>query len=43
MEVSVKRGGWGEVDKMREIGGLAGRRAIGRLGVSRSFPKKTWG
>jgi hypothetical protein len=28
---------------MREVGGLVGRRVIGRLGVGRSFPKKTWG
>jgi hypothetical protein len=25
---------------MREVGGLVGRRAVGRLGVGRSFPKK---
>jgi hypothetical protein len=28
---------------MREVGGLVGRRVIGRLGVGRRFPKKTWG
>jgi hypothetical protein len=27
---------------MREGGGLVGRRAVGRLGVSRSFPKKNF-
>ncbi len=26
------------VSRMREVGGLVGRRAVGR-----SFPKKTWG
>jgi hypothetical protein len=25
---------------MREVGGLVGRRVVGRLGVGRSFPKK---
>jgi len=36
-------GGGGGVGRMREVGGLVGRRAVGRLGVSRSSPKKTWG
>jgi hypothetical protein len=27
---------------MREGGGLAGRRVVGRLGVGRSFPKKNF-
>jgi hypothetical protein len=27
---------------MRERGGLVGRRAVGRLGVGRSFPKKNF-
>jgi hypothetical protein len=30
----------GRVSKMREVGGLVGRRVVGRLGVGRSFPKK---
>jgi hypothetical protein len=33
--------GWGGVSSMREGGGLVGRRAVGRLGVGRSFSKKT--
>jgi hypothetical protein len=40
MEVSAKGVGWGGVGRMREVGGLVGRRAVGRLGVSRSSPKK---
>jgi hypothetical protein len=33
--------GWGGVGNMREGGGLVGRRAVGRLGVGRSFPTQT--
>jgi hypothetical protein len=33
--------GWGGVGNMREGGGLVGRRAVGRLGVGRSFPIQT--
>jgi hypothetical protein len=32
MEVSAKVGGWGGVGRMREVGELVGRRAVGRLG-----------
>jgi len=32
MEVSAKGRGWGGVGRMREVGGLVGRRAVGRLG-----------
>jgi len=28
---------------MKEVGGLVGKEVVGRLGVGRSFPKKTWG
>jgi hypothetical protein len=38
MKVSAKGDEWGGVCRMREVGGLVGRRAVGR-----SFPKKTWG
>jgi len=41
--VSPKRGGWGGVCRMGEVGGLVGRRAVGRLWVGRRFPKKSWG
>ncbi len=34
--------GWGGVGNMREGGGLVGRRAVGRLGVGRRFPKKNF-
>jgi hypothetical protein len=34
--------GWGGVGNMREGGVLGGRRAVGRLGVGRSFPKKNF-
>jgi hypothetical protein len=40
MEVNAKGGGWGGFNRMREVGGLVGRRAVGRLGVSRSSQKK---
>jgi hypothetical protein len=40
MEMSAKGGGWGEVDRMREVGGLVGRRVVVRLGVGKSSPKK---
>jgi hypothetical protein len=43
MEVSAKGGGWGGVCRMREVSGLVGRRAVGRLWVGRSFPKKKLG
>jgi hypothetical protein len=33
----------GEVGKMREVGGLVGRRAVGRLGVGKRPPKKKLG
>ncbi len=31
------------VCRMREVGGLVGRRAVNRLWVGRSFPKKNLG
>jgi len=31
------------VSRMREEGGLVGRRVVGGLGVGRSFPKKNLG
>ncbi len=32
MEVRAKGGGWGAVGRMREVGGMVGRRVVGRLG-----------
>jgi hypothetical protein len=43
MEVSAKGGGRGRVCRMREVGGLVGRRVVNRLWVGRSFPKKNLG
>ncbi len=40
MEVNTKGSGWGGLNRMREVGGLVRRRAIGRLGVGKSSQKK---
>jgi hypothetical protein len=43
MEVRAKGGGWGAVGRMRDVGGLVGRRVGGRFGGVVGAPPKNLG